>query len=75
MKFGLNQILHPTPVQVKKAFNTFFAITSITALALQCFPQIPQYVNNEVNQWVVSGNAFAWGLSKMFGVDAHAPGN
>lgn len=74
MKFGFAQIFHPTPLQVKKSFNTFFAITSIIALALLCFPQIPQAVNNEVNQWVVSANTFAWGLSKMFGLGAQAPG-
>lgn len=73
MKFGLSQVLNPTPDQVKKAFNLFFALTSITALALQCFPQIPQHVNNVVNQWVVSLNTFAFGVSKMFGIGAQPP--
>lgn len=74
MKFGLQQLINPTPAQAKKFFHTFFVITSIVALALQCFPQIPQHVNDVVNQWVVSGNTFVFGLTRMFGIAEH-PGN
>lgn len=73
MKFGFDQVLHPTPETVRKTFNTFFAVTSIAALALQCFPMIPQHINDVVNQWVVSLNTFAFGVSRMFGIKAQPP--
>lgn len=74
MKFGFYQIFHPTPYQLKKVFTTFFATTSIIALALQCFPQIPQHANDVINQWVVSSNAFVFGITRMFGINAKPPG-
>lgn len=74
MKFGFNQVIHPTPDQLKKVFNTFFATTSIIALALQCFPQIPQHANDVINQWVVSSNTFVFGITRMFGISAKPPG-
>jgi hypothetical protein len=69
MKFGFGQVLNPTPAQAKRFFHSFFTITSVVAMALQCFPQIPQHVNDVVNQWVVSSNTFVFGLTRLFGID------
>lgn len=67
-KFGFAQLFNPTPENAKKWFKQFFVITSVIALALQCFPQIPQHLIDVVNQWVISGNTFVFGLTRLFGI-------
>jgi hypothetical protein len=73
MKFGLSQIFNPTPDQAKKVFKAFFVATTVIALILQFFPQIPKHFSDVVNSYVVEANGFVFALTRLFGVQVDQP--
>jgi len=69
MKFGIKQILQPTPEQAKKWFNTFFKLTAIAVAILQFYPQIPKHFADQATVWIAESQGFAYFLTRMFGID------
>jgi hypothetical protein len=73
MKFGLKQLLSPTPQQAQKFFNRFFKVTAIIIGILQFYPQIPKHFADVVTVYIAETNAFVYFLTRMFGIDAGQP--
>lgn len=73
MKFGLKQLLHPTPDQAKRFFNKYFTATAIAIAIFQFYPQIPKHFADVATVYIAETNAFVFFLTRMFGITVEKP--
>jgi hypothetical protein len=68
VKFGIPQILHPTPETAKVVFRIVLYVAAVANFAVLTFSDIPQEIKSVVGQYSVEIVAFVHGITRMFGL-------
>ena len=69
VKFGIDQIVNPTPKSVKNVFRWVLYAAALANLILQIVTEIPEPVRAIVAKYSLYAVTLVHGISKLFGVD------
>lgn len=72
-KFGIKQVLQPTPVDVKNIFHTILVISGVIAVVCQVVTEIPPKIDAMVSHILLEVNTLVFIFSRMFGIPVQPP--